>query len=543
MVRILLCDDESIQRAALRMTLERLTGLPLPISSIQEAVHGRQAVELVSTWRPEIVFLDLRMPVMGGMEAALAIRQLAPATKIIILTAYDEFNFAQEAIQIGVCDYLLKPPADVELTRVLQKAMAEILAEEEGQRQLDTLRQRVEVAKPLILQEYISDLLSGSNLEEAVLEERRRFLELPEHPGLVLVLQLCDFARLTAGQDEADRQLLKERVLLIAERETGSSGALLHRSGSDRLTLLLPDALASPAEAGRRAAIDLAECIRQAVNQELHLPVTIGIGRAVSNPSQLHQSFSDALQAIHYQASLGGNHVVHFQDIDHGAASQALPAEEELVLQAMRIGNRQQATAQLENLLVLLECQESSGLESLRWRLLELLVLLTRASILGGANAEQATQANVRHLALITEASSPLELRRTVSLAASELLHLVTAERGLRHQRLIKRAICYLEQHCQEQLSLEDVARVVYLSPFYFSHVFKEQTGMTFVQYLTELRLAMAKQLLRQTELTVGQIAERVGYNDVNYFSRVFKKSVALTPTDYRNRMGGVARE
>lgn len=538
MARILLCDDESIQRAALRISLERLTNLPLPVSEVQEAVHGRQAVDLVSSWRPDIVFLDLRMPVMGGMEAALTIRKMAPSVRIIILTAYDEFNFAQEAIQIGVCDYLLKPAGQSDLDRVLRKAMAEIQAEEEGRRQLDALRQRVELAKPLILQEYISDLLAGNSLDESALEEKRRFLELADHPRQVLVMQLSDFAQITAGQTEADRQLIKERVLLLAEREIGKAAALLHRSGHDRFTLLLPGLCGAALEAGEHLVIDLAERIRLAVNRELQIPLTIGIGRAVKSPVDLHQSFSDALQAVYYQASLGGNHVIHWQDMDQGVGCQALPAEEEAVLQAIRLGNRQQMAGQLEALLALLLQQESGKLEPLRWRLLELLVLLTRASILGGANAEQATQANVRHLGLITAAETPVALRQIVSQAASELLHLVMAERGLRHQRLIRRAIAYLEQHCHEPLSLEDVARVVYLSPFYFSHVFKEQTGVTFVQYLTELRLSTAKQLLRETDLAIGLIAERVGYSDVNYFSRVFKKSAALTPTEYRARMG-----
>ncbi len=537
MARILLCDDESIQRAALRISLERLTDLPMPVSEIQEAVHGRQAVDLVSTWRPDIVFLDLRMPVMGGMEAALTIRKMAPTTRIIILTAYDEFNFAQEAIQIGVCDYLLKPAGQPDLDRVLRKAMAEIQAEEEGRRQLDALRQRVDLAKPLILQEYINDLLAGNGLDETALEEKRRFLELSEHPRQVLVLHLADFTQITAGQTEVDRQVVKEKVLLLAEQEIGKRAALLHRSGHDRFTLLLPGVQTPAAEAGEHLVIELAERIRQAVNRELQIPLTIGIGRAVNSPVQLHQSLSDALQAVYYQASLGGNHVIHWQDVDQGAACQALPAEEDAVLQGMRLGNRKQMTGQLEALLALILQQEAGKLEPLRWRLLELLVLLTRASILGGANAEQATQANVRHLALITAAATPVALRQIVSQAASELLHLVMAERGLRHQRLIKRSIAYLEQHCHEQLSLEDVARVVFLSPFYFSHVFKEQTGVTFVQYLTELRLTTAKQLLRETDLAIGQIAERVGYNDVNYFSRVFKKSVALTPTEYRARM------
>ncbi|MGI6358940.1 MAG: helix-turn-helix domain-containing protein [Bacillota bacterium] len=537
MTRILLCDDESIQRGALRISLQRLPELPLPIGEIKEATHGAQAVEIFKAWQPEIVFLDLRMPVMGGLEAATAILRLAPSTKVIVLTAYDEFSLAQEAIQIGVCDYLLKPANRSDLQRVLQKAMAEIEEERRQKQQLAQLQQRVEAARPLIKQEYINDLLGGSNLSPAALEEKRRFLGLPDHPRAVLLLQLSDFAQVTAGKAEGERQLLKEQLLALLESMLGESAALLHRQSDDRVVLLLPVSLARPGAAGRQVVTELAERIRHNINQQLHLKVVIGIGRTVENPLQLRQSLGDALQAVCYQSPLGSNQVMHIDDVDLGNSSAALPVEEEQVLQGMRLGDQQQAISQLEALLVLLEREEEGSLQTLRWRLVELLVLLTRAAIMGGANPEAATQANIRQLALITHADTLSELRRLVMQAADELLHLVLAERGLRHQRLIKRAVAYLEQHYSQQLSLEDVARVVYLSPFYFSHVFKEQTGMTFVQYLTELRLAAAKQLLRDTHLTIGQIAERVGYNDISYFSRVFKKQVAVTPTDYRHRL------
>ncbi len=538
MTRILLCDDESIQRGALRILLQRLQQLPLPLGEIREAAHGAQAVQIVQEWQPEIIFLDLRMPVMGGLDAAAAILRLAPQTKVIVLTAYDEFSLAQEAIQIGVCDYLLKPASRADLERVLQKAMMELQSEKRRQQQLERLQQRVEEAMPAIKHEYINDLLGGSTLSQDALEKKRRFLGLPDHPQTVLLLQLGDFAQVTAGKTEGERQLLKEQLLALVEGIVASSSALLHRQSDDRIVLLLPTSLVQPGAAGRQAATEIAERIWQAINQQLHLKVAIGIGRTVAAPGELRQSLGDALQAVCYQASLGGNHVMHIDDVDFAYGSTAMPVEEEQVLQGMRMGDREQALTQLEALLVLLEREEDGRLQPLRWRLLELLVLLTRAAVLGGANAEAATQASIRQLELINQADTTGSLRRIVPQAADELLRLVLAERGLRHQRLVKRAIAYLGQHFDQQLSLEDVAKVVYLSPFYFSHVFKEQTGITFVQFLTETRLAAAKRLLRDTQLTVGQVAERVGYNDVSYFSRVFKKQVALTPTDYRRLNG-----
>lgn len=535
MVRILVCDDEGIQRAALRICIQRLQGLPLPIEEVREAAHGLQAVELCDSWHPDIVFLDLRMPIMGGLEAAAAIRQKAPGTVIIILTAYDEFNFAQEAIRIGVVDFLLKPASMQDLNRVLQKAMAQIAEQQAQAITLESLRRRVEEARPLIQQEYISDLLTSRKMSADALDEKRRFLNITTHPRLVMVMELDDAVQVSQPGLETDRQLRKEQVLMIVERETAELSVLLHRLGDGRIAILLPASSGERVEA-QLLATSLAEKIRSAVNREVKLPLSIGIGRVVDTPLSLHQSYSDALQALGYKAVLGNNHVIHIQDVELTETASALPAEEEL-LQALRLGNQKQVDLLLKSLLELIERQEQGRLESMQWRMIELLVLMTRASVLGGASMQQATLANVRYLQHVTEATSPMDLRETVSQAADELVALLLAERTLRHQRLIGKVMQYMQKHYSEQLTLQDLSKVVYLSPFYFSHVFKEQTGMTFVGYIANLRLSSAKQLLRETLLPIAQIAEQVGYNEVNYFSRVFKKVEGLTPTEYRSRL------
>lgn len=540
MARVLICDDEAVQRQALRVSLERLAGLPLSLEEILEASHGRQAIELCQRSQLDIIFLDLRMPVLGGLDAAREILRLAPATQVVILTAYDEFNFAQEAIEIGVEDYLLKPASRQDLQRVMQKAMVRLQQRQAEAEALAELQQRVQAARPLIQGEYVSDLLFQSRANHQSLEEKRQFLGLSQHPRQVWVIELDDLDAGQSGRPPEERQLRKERAWLVVERELADQYPLLYRLGGDRLAVLLPLPGAAAVQCGRPSGSAQAESLRRAILRSAALSTTIGIGQVVDRPEQLQQSYHDALQALWHKSLLGRGGVIHISDVVGNDGKDLLSSEEELLLQSIRMGDQPHVDCHLPGLLEQIEQQECGRLSTGQWRLTELLVLMTRAALLGGANSQQATRANTGYLQQLMQATVWPELVSTVRQAAGRLTSLVLAERSLRHQKLMERAMQHMQQHYAEALTLEDMARVVYLSPFYFSHVFKEQTGMTFVEYLTSLRLNAAKQLLRDSPLQVGQIAERVGYSDVNYFSRVFKKVVGVTPTDFRARLTGL---
>ncbi len=538
-VRILLCDDEAIQRSALKYSVTRLADLPLSIEEVQEAVHGKQALELMQSFRPDIVFLDLRMPVMGGLEAAKLITEQYPEVQIVILTAYDEFNFAQEAIKVGVRDYLLKPASEADLQRVLKKLMCQVIDRQEKARMLESLKKRLAEARPYIQLEYISDLLNGTWVDEAAIDQRRDFLGLEMHPELVMLLELDEPGQFGKGQSETERQLLKEQIRLIIKQETRSFPALISRLGGERLAILLNSPDSSMTDRERLVwVISVAERIRIRINQETGQSVSIGLGRSYGEPRGLHQSHQDAQKALRFKFVLGCNHTIHIDDID---ISQVRSAEypydlESKVSESLRLGDEQSARDALKALVNALCLQGWEHPETVRWRVLELFVILARSAAEGGADPDQLSECNLQYLESLQSVGTLSEMHGAILQAGDRLLELVLNVRNMRHQRLIMRATQYMQEHFNQALSLEDLARVVYLSPFYFSHIFKEEMGMTFIEYLTSLRINEAKRLLRDTLLAVGTIAEQVGYNDVNYFSRVFKKVVGMTPSQFRDK-------
>lgn len=537
-INVLLCDDEAIQRAAMRVALTRLTGLPLEIASIREARHGREALAMIAESQPQVVFLDLRMPVLGGLETATIIRRQFPEVEIIILTAYDEFQFAQEALKLGVKDYLLKPATDNEIAQVLTNAMEELLIRSEHARWLGSLQQKVEEAKPYIQLEYIDDLLGLARLDKTAIDEKRSFLGFARHPELVMLLELDDFVRVTKGDSEAERQARKEEVRAIIWQQAAGYSPLFARMGGDRFCLLLPapDQAMAEQECGTWA-IALAERLRRIINRSTGLKLTIGIGRRYLDPRELEHSFKEAQTAVSYKFILGGNHTIHIDDVEYtSTGSHELPQQlEDDLLISLRLGDNKLFQMQLEQFVDQLSCTGFESLDSARWSFLQLFVALARAASAGGAAAPELAICNLHNMRLLYDAETLAELRDVMFAAGLELIGLVSQVRNLRHYKLVEKAKRHMAENFAESLLLDDVANIVYLSPFYFSHVFKEQVGMTFIEYLTYLRVNEAKRLLRETLLPVGSIAAQVGYSDVNYFSRVFKKEIGSTPSRYRD--------
>lgn len=537
-INVLLCDDEAIQRAAMRVALTHLTGLPLEIASVREARHGREALAMIAESPPHVVFLDLRMPVLGGLETATIIRRQYPKVEIIILTAYDEFHFAQEALKLGVKDYLLKPATDGEIAQVLTKVMQELLIRSEDAHWLASLQQKVEEAKPYIQLEYIDDLLGLARLDKTAIDEKRSFLGLARHPELVMLLELDDFARVAKAESEMERQARKEEVWTIIWQQASGYAPLLARMGGDRFCLLFPapEQGMTEQECGTWA-ITLAERLRRTINRSTGLKVTVGIGRRYDDPRELQHSFREAQLAVSYKFILGGNHTIHIDDVEfiQAASNDNLQHLEDELQMSLRLGDNKVFSAKLKQFIDQLCCTGLESLDSARWSFLQLFVALARAANTGGAAAGDLAACNLRYMRLLYDAATLAELRDTMFAAGEELIDLVSQVRNLRHYKLVERAKRHMAEHFAESVLLDDVASVVYLSPFYFSHVFKEQTGMTFIEYLTYLRVNEAKRLLRETLLPVGSIAAQVGYNDVNYFSRVFKKEVGQTPSQYRD--------
>lgn len=242
-----------------------------------------------------------------------------------------------------------------------------------------------------------------------------------------------------------------------------------------------------------------------------------------------------------YANSCGGDASYETDSRSHRPPRPRYPFEKERELIGLvRLGDRTGAKEILNEILgSILYCIEDycdeHDFEVMKARTLELMVVLSRAAVEGGASLDKLLGLNFVYLDELGQARRMEELWVWLVKVLDRFLDTVYESRNKRHFRLINNAVKYIKRHAHDpDLSLDRVAEAVHVSPFYLSHLFRDELGTTFVSYLTEVRLDKAKKLLKDTQLTIAEIAEKVGYSDASYFSRVFKKHVKVTPGRFR---------
>ena len=531
MHKLLIVDDEEIERKALQVIIEKSSQ---PIRVVAEAGDGGSACRIAATEKPDIILMDIRMPGMNGIDAAKRIHAALPETSIIILTAFDELSYTKEAIRIGAVEYLLKPVRPADITAVLQSTCAKIAGRKAKIEEEEQLRASVAAALPFIQMSFVYDLISGAIYDSEILRERYHFLGLSIAPSVALVADIDNFRQLTMQGSELDKQVIKQKVYQLIVKLFGTD-SLVTPLGSDNVIILL-GFLETAREKVEQLARQQAKRIRDAVASELGLSVTIGIGNYYADICDIHKSYVEALAAKRQRFYLGDNQIIHIKDIPH---LQEGPLQypfqyERVLLEQVRCGNRVQAKGAL--VLLLKEIFSShANMDIVKACILELLIVLSRAVVEGGSNLDKLTLLDLNCLEELQRCTSQEEIELWLTGVLEKTMDHMLENRASMNVRVIHKACEYITKNYNRNISLEEVAQTVHLSPFYFSRLFKQERGYNFVDFLTKVRIEKAKKMLQNSDYTAICIAAEVGYKDASYFSRVFRYAVGMTPNQYRH--------
>jgi len=215
--------------------------------------------------------------------------------------------------------------------------------------------------------------------------------------------------------------------------------------------------------------------------------------------------------------------------------SYSLKKEQEL-LGRVRLGDREGAYELLNELLADILQKDAHNPKVIKARILELVVVLSRAAVEGGASLEKLLGLNYQYVQELSAIDSVEELFLWIVKVMEKFIENVYLTRNVKNLQVIQQVTDFIRQSFHKSLTVDDISQVVFLSPCYLSHLFKEEIGCTIMEYLTKVRMEEAKKLLRHPQLNVVQVADRVGYSDPSYFTKVFKKSEGVTPTEFRHR-------
>ncbi|GIQ71330.1 hypothetical protein XYCOK13_41540 [Xylanibacillus composti] len=521
MIKLLIADDEHIERMALQRIIEE--GLP-DVKVVGLAPSGRIAVEQAELLEPDLILMDISMPGMDGLEALARIRGKRPGVTCIMVSAYDDFEYARQAIRLGVKDYLLKPtrPADIVQT---VRAVVDALQEErreEGRREQE--RDRLERLLPIAEADFVTQLLFDHVHEVHVAEMLPCADQSVQYTVAVLtVVARQEDAGLGREEECACYRVLKQVIHMHAQARVGPMVAR-----QIPVILLHPSGVSGGQSYRSQAALMLRKLLNRMHNHP-HFALFVGIGTPVDELDNIRLSYHEALLAS-ADLSLPAKHCF-YEDLKHTSIDEASYLEvEKQVLEAVRCDNRDILRQQVLRIVDAYACGGRALLEA-QQRLLDVLLIVWRLLQERGSDVDKPYFAS--------QSATYAQLRAATSILLERLLASADEQRQAMQPEAFANLKSYIMDHAHKDLSLESIARHVQRSPYYVSKLFKEHFGMNYIDYLTACRIEKAKQLMLDKEKSLKAIAVEVGYHNPNYFSRVFKKICGNSPTAYRARLFG----
>lgn len=540
MYKVFLVEDEIVVRDGLKTIVPwQQYGFVL----VGDAPDGEAALPRIRQTRPDILITDIRMPFLDGLSLARIVRGELPNIRIIIVSGYDDFEYARKAIEVGVEQYLLKPITKAALIKTLCELREKMDAEQRQAVYYEKFRNEAQEYEQFSRRRFFERLVSGQ-LSVPEIYEQAAELELDVSAAQYNIVQ---FLLQQGSSDQYSEPLAQLQDELIRTLEC-SPEVLLFRWNLLTYAVLI-----------KGHEWDIEENTRRCVDCIVHrcesapegIEWYVAAGRPVSRLSQLPGCFSGVSRTLSYRFLYPQEHVLSNREaapLDPGEEEHKLRTLDTSSIDPTRIQNFLKTGLPSEVGDFVSEYLGSIGTDAIGSVLFCQYILLN-VRFTATAYVEQQGLSRDRLLACIAE-QSPVAQIHTREQIAAYMQALLTCAIELREESsagryhdLMSQTREYIEQHyTDESLSLHMVARAVNLSASYFSALFSQEMGKTFTEYVTERRMEQACNLLRTTRMRSSEIAFAVGYKDAHYFSFLFKKTQGCTPRDYRSGGAGGRR-
>lgn len=530
MYKVLLVDDEILVREAISAKIE---WNQLGFELAGDCENGKTAIEFLNETPVDVVLTDIGMPYVDGMQLSKYISENFPLTSIIIFSGYSDFEYAKQAIQYKVSEYILKPVTKQELSEVLLGIKDKLDGERQQEQKIDELTKVYRTYtknEALIVSRTLTRLVRGTQEVSTSLKELEEFgIKVESLAYRVVVVDIDVYSDLY----EIDDELKKESALMsfvvenIAnEIVSNHEAGLTYRDSDNRVCLLLY--ANRQGNMGTRVR-NMCQDIKAHVHEAMKLSISIGIGILVEDLEGLPKSYDSAINILRYRYTKG-NGVIFDCEEDKSAVN---PIELEPWYKDVATAVSGGDTSLLSETLEHIEKWLYSGFVS-RNQVVAYLHQILRLVYEAVQKADEGFRLEESDITKVTDARSLDKAMKLVLEYAKKGLETVAAAGQSSGERQAMVAVDYLEQnYSNSELSLNSICEYLNISTSRFSSIFKESTGKTFTEVLTNIRMERAKELLTQTSLKNYEIAEKVGFSDPHYFSIAFKKMTGKTPKEY----------
>lgn len=531
--RIILVDDEEEVRKGI---IRKIDWETLGFQVGGDAENGEEALEMIEQLEPDMVMTDIRMPYMDGLTLSAKIRQKYPSIKIIIFSGFDDFEYAQQAIKLNVTEYILKPVNVEELTEILTRVHENLEEEIEQRRNVHLLRESYRRSLPIIRELFLNDLVRGNTDVSAARDKLREYqvdiLDARKWLTAVISVESEEAAGRLNGMLHRERELIPISVRQLVEDHLRGYCRFTVFNGTAGLVLIV----AVDEDNTQTGLINLLDDICKEIKKILEVTVTIGIGHSALSLDQLEKSYQSAIDALGYKAIVGIGKPIYINDMEPvGRGKLLLDSKDEAdLMAAVKFGGRETIKQVVQTLIARMD-DAKVHVRQYQAYMISIINCLTKLMQQYDLNLDQMFDQEERYLEMLTGRPKRENFAAWLIQVACRMNEEMNRERDKTARKVILDAKQYILDHYTDpDLSVEMICRELHISPAYFSTMFKKETGQTYVAYLTEVRLNRAVELLNETDDKTYVIAKKVGYQEQNYFSYVFKKKFGVSPTRYR---------
>ncbi len=523
--KVIIVDDEELAR---KMLITGTNWSALHMEIIAEAVSGQDALSIMEEQIPDILFTDIKMPYMDGMELCNIVTKRYPHTKIVITTAFKDFDYAHQCISLGVSHFLLKPINRNDLVSTLLKLREQIEKEKQQWLEFDHLKKILEKNHSFLRERFLLEFCENST--RSVSTEKQISYYFPNGIPCYIQVTLLEAHSSHAGNLTEEEHLLQDMKNLefIKKHIEGMKNIEIFADHNHHLVLLTY----SP----EVQVVSLCEQLQRSIYQTSGNEILFGIGNHYDNFYKAEISWKEALESLKFSQYMPNQPIIIYQNDIHvqNTGWTSSPAELEDIKFYVKAG----LPDSVQKLLPSLYMESDGGPISLEHaRILSMTLLSSAVNVandigipLDGLFSDSGSS----FLQILLEPTSQ-DLRSQTSAFLIRLATEIAAYRTNKSKTVLWEVLQYIQTHLTDSsLSLGSVAEIFHMNDSYLSRTFTKELGFSFSKYLNRLRMEHAITLINTTDLKAYQIAEAVGIPDAYYFSNCFKKYTGKSIRDYR---------
>jgi two-component system response regulator YesN len=481
-----------------------------------EANNGIDALEKILTLKPDIVIMDIRMPKMTGLELLEKLYSKALSIKYIILSGYDDFSYAKQALNLSAYNYLLKPCRPSEILGAVLEAKSKLIEERSKEKIIQT-----NVLKELILNPVSNNKTSYTSLS----------INNFEQDNLQIIILSIDHSTIIYNLfDNNDIDFLKDSIKNMTLETLDCLNIVnLFEEAYNLVLLIAPRSSFSSETQISAILLKLKDLIRSS----LGFSITIAIGKTVDKLEAINLSYSSCKKALEYKFFLGEGNIIYSEHISsYNIVSNPYPLDEELKLMSyLRSGSIDDIHSILERFYSKLCKGGLPRKKTIQSYTLSLLGSINKFCIESDIDINSLSKP-ASPFDVILQCETINELKNQLEIIISNLFDKINNTN--KNNSLIKLALDFITSNYDKDITLESVAKEIHFTPGYVSQLFKQETGINFLEFLHKYRIEKSKALLKNKLLKNYQVAYMVGYTNEKHFSKTFKRYTGLTPSQYK---------